>query len=1169
MSARATVLLAVWSALFVTTAHVSTRPFTAVDVNIDLSLARNHIALEDGWQVRPVERYRDLMNVFDRGQPARLTIPAVPATHSYLLRLKHKFHAMDQQLDISLNGTPVAHVRPTTTGHAEKITVLVPPGVITDARSRLVVINRGTPGHTEYEQVRLTNYRARLVKRFHVYLAVGQAREHTTPLVWGLHWLLAWGLAVLLWSVGISLMPSWPAAQRWCVEASFGLTAILWGALLMIPRLTPYRLACSPVGFWIMGFVLLASCCLATTFVRLTVRLTAALVRLGRRVYQQLVPGTLVAAHQALRGRAWRQAFPDAVAAACRFAGVALTRALQTTVMSVTVMRTPLRAVAEWGRGVQRRFPHVVACLRWGMARTSRYKVVILLTTIVVYGFLLRYNYHQSRMYEEWNYLGTTTDSVLMIDAAVRVLKSGTFAQFDGTYARVTGLAGYGLALLAIAMGGLYPGFQWLRLWLLVIGSLMPIAGFFVIRAAFGSAVGGLGTALLLAMEPILVMESRTIYHDVPATLCAAISLYCLYRVLSEERFRPRWAIALGVAAGLTILAKMSHLCLLAVILGSAILRRWTLPRWKNIGVALLASMLVLGVWMGRNARVLGMPILSSQSGIVFASSTGQAVWKPPGAGGEIATVGQEQRFNQAYVQQAMEWIAHHPKEYLRMAINKIATFWTHGPSPWQRQLLWALAASIGIALTWERRLLMALMPVAMYLVLYSITFGFTWPALPTYYPPFLCLLILTIAPLVIGTAGRLWQGARWLAKVAKCPRVLLDVVALIGCLRLLAPPLEAAWQDSRQYQRQAREGREYMAWVGTALPPNAVIVKTDRGNPWLAQHYTQRPVFFNVLYGIPWVIYKTPYTAQDYSRDWQSVSFNPTSFRFDLPRDHGPIDTAVYLPPEDLATFQRDGMHGFLSIWQQRGRELFVLDGDAAPFSEYLLLNAYALRGTELTLKFYRAFPESPKRALYRLVTHDDPQLARFGQHAEQVVMWKTASCPQQKRTTFWFEAAFGKQPGVAKILINGRYAMSFPLGATGNRRWTENGYQLEFTLRRPWWDIRPLSGTLYSVGTLALTVPARDITPGEPLTVSISPLLVTGDPESWFALLNKTGTLETLAQSGELPAASSDVQYVEGFSTLAASSEVLRSRDDGRAGRSATGEVDFWLARAQPQQM
>lgn len=751
-----------------------------------------------------------------------------------------------------------------------------------------------------------------------------------------------------------------------------------------------------------------------------------------------------------------------------------------------------------------------------------------LLSALAVYAFLVRYHDYHAHIDQAWGYLGILSDPLLIFDSAARLLATGTFMQPDGTYARLTGLAGYGLGTLAMAVGGFYPGYAWLRLWLIGIGALVPVIGFLVIWEALGSALAAFGVAVLLAAEPLLVAESRTIYHDMPATLMLGIALWLFYRLLKQNRVRPGLAAGLGAVSGLAVLAKMSHLGWLSVMAGTLVCGpRRIAARWKNLGIALVVAGLILGVWVARNAHVVGAPVLSTSVGASLAAGTKQSVWNPPGGlGGGETPVGQEQQYNRLYAAQAVAWIRQHPREYLEHLCGKFSAFWSRGPSPWWRALLWGSAASMVIAVWWERRAFVMMLPVLVSLVWYTVAVSIVWPPNPSYYVPFTFLLILLWAPAFVGTLDRAWRVVQRTAAARLMPKPWRVGVAVLMGIILGGVPMTTAWQAIHQDHRRVAADQAFLQWAGRVLPSEKVIlVKTVLGNPWETQRLTRHPVIFNVLNGIPWFIYKTPYTWRDYRRDYQPGKSNPTEFQYDRQPDPGIAQAAA----EAASTRQ------LLAAWHAHGYQLFVLDLDARPLAEtFLPLNAYPLRGDEWALKFFQAYPEDPRRAIYQLVPHDDPRLAHFGPGTEEAVVWETAPMTNGQTTVSW-TGAFGPEAGLAKLLVNGRYALSFALGPSGNRVWAEQGYRLEYIQRRPWWTSSP--GPQYSVGTLALTVPAAMVTPGAPLRISMSPVIVTNTPESWCGLVN---TPET------------------GFAGLIGSSEVLRGVDDG-----PSGKVDIWVAR------
>src|SRR3989338_4389571 len=70
-------------------------------------------------------------------------------------------------------------IRPSSIGEAEKFNVRVPRHVVTDAVSFVTFVNRGTAGGTEYELVRLQNYRS-VLKNGDAYLISSERRSGTT-----------------------------------------------------------------------------------------------------------------------------------------------------------------------------------------------------------------------------------------------------------------------------------------------------------------------------------------------------------------------------------------------------------------------------------------------------------------------------------------------------------------------------------------------------------------------------------------------------------------------------------------------------------------------------------------------------------------------------------------------------------------------------------------------------------------------------------------------------------------------------------------------------------------------------------------------------------------------------------------------------------------------------
>ncbi|HET6961522.1 MAG TPA: hypothetical protein VFJ27_03455 [Terriglobia bacterium] len=77
-------------------------------------------------------------------------------------------------------------------------------------------------------------------------------------------------------------------------------------------------------------------------------------------------------------------------------------------------------------------------------------------------------------------------------------------------------------------------------------------------------------------------------------------------------------------------------------------------------------------------------------------------------------------------------------------------------------------------------------------------------------------------------------------------------------------------------------------------------------------------------------------------------------------------------------------------------------------------------------------------------------------GTMTNNTVVWKTAICPDQKRTLFSFIGSssstppeFSKGPR-AKLFVNDRYALTFELGVKRDRSWKEGEVELRYISKR-----------------------------------------------------------------------------------------------------------------------
>lgn len=137
------------------------------------------------------------------------------------------------------------------------------------------------------------------------------------------------------------------------------------------------------------------------------------------------------------------------------------------------------------------------------------------------------------------------------------------------------------------------PGF--LRAFHALLGALTAVAALGAARAAWGRAAGWLAGALV-AVSPLLVWVSRTLYLDAPFTLWTALMLWAL--AAGRRRDSLAWPALAGLAFGAAMSTKISAPLLLPVLaLGAALLPDRVGParRLSRVAVALLAA---AGLWL-------------------------------------------------------------------------------------------------------------------------------------------------------------------------------------------------------------------------------------------------------------------------------------------------------------------------------------------------------------------------------------------------------------------------------------------------------------------------------------------------------------------------------------------------------------------------------------------
>lgn len=130
-------------------------------------------------------------------------------------------------------------------------------------------------------------------------------------------------------------------------------------------------------------------------------------------------------------------------------------------------------------------------------------------------------------------------------------------------------------------------------------------------------------------------------------------------------------------------------------------------------------------------------------------------------------------------------------------------------------------------------------------------------------------------------------------------------------------------------------------------------------------------------------------------------------------------------------------------------------------------------------------------------------------GQAKNNVLKWRTAAVSGKKTTAFFFVGAsaptpveFSRGPQV-KLMVNGKYALTFSIGMLRNFVWKEGDYELKYTAQRVEY---PYFGTMREFhldgnsGLYQFTVPADAVEAGKPVEITAQMVPFPRWNNGWF---------------------------------------------------------------------
>lgn len=224
---------------------------------VDLTQVDQKTLLDGPWNLKPDQRFPSVMKAYDQGKPVAVSV-VLPSQSDYLARFKCKFHTMDQQLRVRLNDTDLGTLQPSRAGEAEKFDLPVPASAVISGVNRIGFINRGSPGGTEYELVRLQNYRTVISKKgAYIVLAArtATASKHSQKNSPAPFFLVAGVIFITLLTTAnifLQLKPT-HGNRRQLFATEFLACApalLLASAALLSQSLAGYRLVCTPRFYW-------------------------------------------------------------------------------------------------------------------------------------------------------------------------------------------------------------------------------------------------------------------------------------------------------------------------------------------------------------------------------------------------------------------------------------------------------------------------------------------------------------------------------------------------------------------------------------------------------------------------------------------------------------------------------------------------------------------------------------------------------------------------------------------------------------------------------------------------------------------------------------------------------------------------------------------------------
>ena len=428
---------------------------------------------------------------------------------------------------------------------------------------------------------------------------------------------------------------------------------------------------------------------------------------------------------------------------------------------------------------------------------------------------------------------------------------------------------------------GIYPGLQLAQLSLAVLGGLTIFLVYRLSMMIFEHRPAALLAATMIAFNMPLIFRTPLILNHVLNFILTSCSLFLLFSLLKSSNTRWPSSLLTGVLVSLSFLTRGDAIGFVPISLLAFSYKlnivdvfsrktgvndffsrnRGTLT---NVALILVPIVLIVGYWMLRNYRLLGILVAYTEAPLNFWMGN---YYEATGLAGIPRTVPppQSEIEYQLLYSYAFSWIRENPWDFVTLTLYKFSLIFSHHEC-WEWFVVEGMFV-VGLAVVWfDKRYRWKILPFYLLVAWYYFLLS-THTVNPVTSMP------LWIPYAIVGSFGvcRVLETAqeRWVKYdyiISKLLPVLpLIYIAFFVAEGLISPFRPPGWGEpiylwpkrdllkndyhltpSIMNSFYKNLYKDYWRWIRDVTPPNSVII-TDK-YPWYTRKYTHRKLLYSRL---------------------------------------------------------------------------------------------------------------------------------------------------------------------------------------------------------------------------------------------------------------------------------------------------------------------------------